>query len=53
MKLVRELDADDFAERIMRGHEENATFTRSEIYEGEPAEIFVDAEDECVDEQAG
>ena len=48
----RELHADDFAERIVRGNEQDAALAGAEVDETEAAEILPDVGEQRVDEQA-
>ena len=48
----RELHADDLAERIVGGNEQDAALAGAEVDEAEAAEILPDVEEQRVDEQA-
>ena len=52
VQLGRELHADDLAERIVRGDQQDAALAGSEVDETEAAEILLDVEQQRVDEQA-
>ena len=52
VQLGSELDADDLAERIVRGDQQDASLTGSEVDETEAAEVLVEVEQQRVDEQA-
>jgi hypothetical protein len=48
----RELHADDLAERIVRGNEQDAALAGPKVDETEAAEILPDVEEQRLDEQA-